>query len=113
MDEVAAAKDGNWYHGKVVGVTHRNPDGSDRQAIARTLNERDELQLVPEPDNRYDENAIKVLTPNGDQVGYLEGRLASELGRRMNKGRQVICVFRTLRESKGIAGVSFALLEWE
>jgi len=112
MDEAAAICNGTWYNGKVVGVTHPNPDRSDRQAILRTLSPCDLLQLEPEPDNKYDENAIKVLTPGGRQIGYLDGRLAGELTRKMRKGIVARCYFRALRESKGVAGASFGLLEY-
>jgi hypothetical protein len=53
---------------------------SQRQAALRRLSagrrERNEnvafvVELVPEPDNPYDPNAVQVMIHHGDQVGYL------------------------------------------
>ena len=114
MDERAREVQGSWFDGKVAGVSRDNPNGSSRQAIARALQPQDELQLVPEPDNPYDPNAIAVYTADNEQVGYLEARLAGELTRRRQKGRQARCFVRTVREGySGTCGVSFGLLEWQ
>jgi len=57
---------------KVVGVSKDNADGSSRQqVIAREVAENDPLQLVLEPDNPFDPNAVKVLSKFGHQIGYL------------------------------------------
>ena len=39
--------------------------------ILSTLDARDELVLVREPQNRYDENAIKITTRTGHKLGYI------------------------------------------
>jgi len=44
------------------------------------------LRLVPEPTNRFDHNAIEVVRLNGDQVGYLNRRLAEDVHGWMSKG---------------------------
>jgi hypothetical protein len=63
---------------KVVGVSKNNTDGSSRQQIiAREVKENDPLQLVLEPDNPFDPNAVKVLSKFGHQIGYL-GRDVAE-----------------------------------
>jgi len=63
---------------KVVGVSKDNTDGTSRQQIiSREVAENDPLQLVPEPDNPYDPNAVKVLSKFGHQIGYL-GREEAE-----------------------------------
>lgn len=71
---------------KVVGVTRKNNDGTSRQKIIKQLRTGQELELVPEPDNPFDSDAIKVCTKRGEQVGYLEARLAGEVARRMRRG---------------------------
>jgi hypothetical protein len=55
----------------VHGIFHQNADGSNRQTIIRQCLPGEELDLVPEPDNPYDADAIKVCRKNGDQLGYL------------------------------------------
>lgn len=48
---------------KIAGIPHRNPDLS-------VLKVGDEVQLIPEPDNKFDPNAIKVMH-NGVHLGYI------------------------------------------
>lgn len=59
---------------KVVGVTFTNEDGRKRADIIRELmnkNQNDiKVQLVREPDNRFDMNAVKVIADN-EQIGYI------------------------------------------
>lgn len=113
MDLRAREVRGEWFDGKVAGMTFRNPDGSSRQIIASTLAPYDELELRPEPNNAFDSNAIALFTPEGEQVGYIEARLAGELTRRSLKGKQARCFVRAVRERGDTMGVSFGLLEWQ
>ena len=113
MDERAREVQGQWFDGKVAGMTWSNPDGSSRQEIARTLLPCDELMLVAEPDNPYDANAVAVFTADGAQVGYLEARLARELTLRWKRCIETRCFVRALRQRGDIAGVSFGLLQWQ
>jgi len=63
---------------KVVGVSKENSDGTSRQQIiVREVAENDPLQLVLEPDNPFDPNAVQVLSKFGHQIGYL-GRDVAE-----------------------------------
>jgi len=57
---------------QVHGIYHHNRDGSDRQHVIRSCHVGELLKLVAEPDNPYDENAVKVCRENGDQLGYLD-----------------------------------------
>lgn len=59
------------FYLQVHGITHRNDDGSSRQRIIRECAVGEELELVPEPDNPYDSDAIKVCRKTGEQLGYL------------------------------------------
>ena len=66
-------------HSKVVGVTQRNRDGTDRQRIiADGCQVGEELTLLPEPDNPVDRYAIRLCRENGDQIGYMTRELAYE-----------------------------------
>jgi HIRAN domain len=75
-----------WFWGKVAGVTHDNPNGTSRQTILKRCQARELLRLVPEPGNPVDAHAIAVLRQNGEQLGYLDRRLAGETWERMQKG---------------------------
>lgn len=68
----------------IAGVTKRNHDGSDRQILIRECSTGEQLSLFPEPDNPYDENAIRVCRRNGAQLGYIPentARIMSERAR--------------------------------
>jgi hypothetical protein len=71
---------------KVVGVTHPNKDGSDRQAIIGRCRRLESLELDHEDDNPYDPNAVAACRLNGEQIGYLSRELASEIVCNSNKG---------------------------
>lgn len=59
---------------KIVGVTRGNG-----QELLEELSEMDDIRLVREPDNPHDVNAIAVLNPNGEKLGYIRSGLAKEL----------------------------------
>ncbi len=68
------------YETKVVGVSKENSDGSSRQLFIRQeVSEDDKLTLEAEPSNPYDSNAIKVITKNGNQIGYLSKEMAEKV----------------------------------
>ncbi len=68
------------YESKVVGVSQKNDDGTERQdIISREVLEDDELYLEAEPDNRFDSNAIKVISKFKNQIGYLNKELAEKV----------------------------------
>ena len=53
------------------GERFANNDGSSRQDIIRTLRAGTPVQLVADPTNPHDRHAVKVLTPTGQQIGFL------------------------------------------
>lgn len=38
-----------------------------------------EVTVVPEPNNEYDKNALRVILPNGQAVGYIPAALAERV----------------------------------
>ena len=76
-----------WFFSSIAGVTHRNNDGSSRQKAIKKCQPFEMLKLTPEPNNQFDPNAIAVFRTTGEQLGYLERRLASETCRRTQKGQ--------------------------
>lgn len=59
---------------RVVGVTFEG-----RQEVVARLRRGDRVWLDREPTNRYDRNAITVCRENGEQIGYINRRLAASL----------------------------------
>ena len=70
------------FRTRIAGVTKRNSDGTDRQALIRKLRRGEELKLVREPHNPYDKYAVAVLRSSGEQLGYVpagDRRLANHI----------------------------------
>lgn len=57
---------------KVVGVTYEG-----RQSIVTLLSVGEEVELIREPNNPYDKNAIKVVRKTGQCFGFISKVLAS------------------------------------
>ena len=81
------------FYTKLAGVSKKNEDGRHRQeVIEEDLYEGLDLYLEREPDNAYDSNAVAVFTSAyGDQVGYLNGKVAEEIAPLMDRGQLVTC----------------------
>jgi hypothetical protein len=57
----ATQKSVEHIYSKIVGVSHQNPNGTERQWLIQNLcQDGMPLQLVPEPYNEHDPNAIRV-----------------------------------------------------
>jgi hypothetical protein len=76
--KMTADSDVEWmFPTMVAGVSHCNKDRKSRQKIIRdSCRAGQRVRLIPEPDNRYDENAIGVWTEYGEQTGYLNADVA-------------------------------------
>jgi len=77
----------NSFFSKVAGVTY-----GDRQLVAKSLRVGERLLLLREPTNIYDKNAIKVLTLDNRQVGYIASSTAVSLAYQMDKGKSCYCL---------------------
>jgi hypothetical protein len=66
----------NIFATKVRGVSHKNPDGTDRQKIIKKCEEGEILDLVREPDNPYNIANIAVFRKSGEQIGNLSKDVA-------------------------------------
>jgi hypothetical protein len=96
----------------VVGIEYRVTP-----ATVRKLQDGLPLQaeLLREPDNSYDENAVKVVLTDKSlkgqfHIGYLSRQLASEIGPRMDAGRfpYVQAVLTEIDEKTGKLDVRMA-----
>jgi hypothetical protein len=102
-------------HTKVVGVTKLNPDGSSRQAAIEEMHQFDVVELVRNPGDEWDSNAIQVVvsleraarrkkgepapaagsgaaalsvTSRRVQIGFLDAALAAELAPKIDHGER-------------------------
>lgn len=66
------------FHTKVVGVTYKNDNGSDRQKIISKCKAGQDVIFKPTPSKEYPE-AVGVFTVKGEQLGYLNAELAHDL----------------------------------
>ena len=89
---------------KVVGVMYEG-----RQRNINNINTMtDELVVVPEPENAYDENALHVFIqkPNGgrETCGYFNRFLARDLSEAMAEGKQIkVCGYSVVQgKAKGV-----------
>lgn len=86
------------FHTKIVGVTHEG-----RQRLISKLNRGENLnpgtplRFEAEPTNTHDPNAVKILTMDGQQLGYLknDGKLNAEVSANLLRGM----VYRVYVES--------------
>ena len=58
----------------VAGVTFEG-----RQTVVESLRIGEYLEIIQEPDNPYDPNAVKVMRSNGKQVGYVPREVAKDI----------------------------------
>lgn len=79
---------------KIVGVTHNNTGANteNRQVIIQELKSRGQLEpgqaltLELDTENRWSENAVKVIAPDGRQLGYLSQAVADKNAPQMRDG---------------------------
>lgn len=69
-----------YFFTKIAGVTHEN-----RQENILRLYEGQQLQLLREPTNPYDSNAIAVIG-SGRQIGYIPRNIALRLAPKLDSG---------------------------
>jgi hypothetical protein len=110
---IAAKRSVKHIHSKVVGVSRRNTDGSDRQwLIQNVCRDGMRLNLVPEPTNKHDPNAIRVELMLGGQLGYISRELAAEILPMIGGNHQVGCVITQVTQAfdDAFCGVNIAIL---
>lgn len=78
----------------VVGIDFPNADGSNRLSEALMTEPGERIELVPEPKNKHDSNAIAVISPRGIQLGYVNAERAPFVGGRMSRGEEVAAIFQ-------------------
>jgi hypothetical protein len=84
----------------IAGVQHR-PGAAD---VIRELSEGDELVLVPEPDNKFDPNAVKIeLQIEGQDakfLGYVPKKFSAEVAAALEVGKDELeCVITKINKN--------------
>ncbi len=98
---------------KVVGVSFRNEDVTQRQEVIRLhCCEGLALDLDTEESNPHDANAIKVQLRAGRQIGYLQRDLARDLRPCILDGHKIGCVIAAVTgsEDEGSLGANILLV---
>jgi hypothetical protein len=91
----------------VVGVDFPNADGSNRRSEAMMTLPGEPVELVPEPKNKHDSNAIAVVSPRGVQIGYLSAERAPYIGGRMSRGEDAVAIFQGVDGGSAFVRVRF------
>ena len=74
------------FNTKIVGVTYDNDDGTNRQNIIKELTINTKLKLERDHENKHDLNAVKVLTEDGRQLGWLNKTVARKIAGKIEEG---------------------------
>ena len=104
------------YDVPVSGVTHET-DGWDPQDIIPHLKRGDRIILEADPDNQYDDYAVKVKTINDIQIGWIKRglNLQIDIFNRLMKGREVYARVNEVHEfnsSKGLYGLTIEVARY-
>ncbi len=91
----------------VVGIDFPNADGSNRRSEAMMTLPGEPVELIPDPKNKHDSNAIAVVSPRGIQLGYLNAERAPYIGGRMSRGEDVIAIFQGINGGSAFIRVRF------
>jgi len=91
----------------VVGIDFPNENGSNRRSEAMMTPLGASIELVPEPKNKHDPNAIAVISPNGVQIGYVNAERAPYVGLRIGRGEDVVAIFQGIDGGSAFIRVRF------
>ncbi|WP_293873224.1 HIRAN domain-containing protein [Sphingomonas sp. UBA978] len=91
----------------VVGIDFPNADGSNRRSEAMMTLPGEPVELIPEPKNKHDSNAIAVMSPRGVQLGYINAERAPYIGGRMARGEDAEAIFQGLDGGSAFIRVRF------
>lgn len=91
----------------VVGIDFPNADGSNRRSETMMTIPGEPVELVPEPRNEHDGNAIAVIGPRGVQLGYVNAERAPYVGVRMSRGEDVMAIFQGMDGGSAFIRIRF------
>ena len=91
----------------VVGANHPNADGSNRRFEILLCAPGEPVELVPEPKNPADPNAIAVFSSRNVQVGYLTADRAPWIGGMLRNGRPIKVIFQAATPAGAAVRIAF------
>lgn len=91
----------------VVGIDFPNENGTNRRSEAMMTSPGAAVDLVPEPKNKHDPNAIAVFSPQGVQLGYVSAERAPFVGLRIGRGEDVVAIFQGIDAGSAFIRVRF------
>lgn len=91
----------------VVGIDFPNADGSNRRSEAMMTLPGESVELLSEPKNKHDSNAIAVISPRGIQLGYVNAERAPYVSSRMSRGEDAEAIFQGLDGGSAFVRVRF------
>jgi len=90
----------------VVGASHPNrKGGGDRRFEILLCPPGEPVELLPEPNNPADPQAIAVLSARGVQIGYLTAERAPWIGSMMRNGTDVVAIFQQATKTGAVIRV--------
>jgi len=102
------------FNTKVVGVSYKNKDGSDRQSIISKCRNNEKLLLIPELFKKPDIYAIMVCRENFEQIGFLNSILAEEIADLMirRKSRVDAIISNITGENENTKGINIEITKY-
>ncbi len=77
------------FFSKVIGVGHKNPDGSDRQEIIKSCHVGEQLTLVRVNKGPQSPSTIALSRQSGERLGFLPPDLADSLALSLDLGARI------------------------
>jgi hypothetical protein len=79
------------YEIRPAGITVGGAEGRRRQKSIKKLQEGDLIHLIPEPDNPYDDSAVRLETDKGKMIGYVPKEKAIRISMELDaEGKEII-----------------------
>lgn len=87
----------------IMGIRHHAPCNGENCEFLPKVNVGDELNLVREPENLHDANALKMITQSGEFLGYVPRYYNTPIIERMNKGVTYVCRIIDIKQNQDCA----------
>ena len=107
-----AGKNTKVINTKLAGVSHANPDGTERQDIIKELKMGENILLVRDYENEHDLYATQVQTESGQVIGWVPRQKTPEVGAWLDAGQLAIAavVSRGSAPGKKTVGVNIEIM---
>lgn len=86
----------------IVGADYPNKDKSNRRTEILWSAAGELVELIPEPKNPVDPQAVAAYSARGVQIGYVGSFQAQLIGSYIKRGRVVGCIFQSVHRDGAI-----------